>query len=241
MEKSIEEVELKFHNKDLPNFPGYNYKPEFRPLKMTDAILLAPMMRKEGRSIGTYLGGYSVPDQWNLKETQKWVSQSINSNDFPAFHYLFLCGPNTVVGMGSIMKYGDSLLECQLVLSVFGSHQGRGWGKVIASTLKHIAFDVWGFEAIYWINDATNRASTKLSQEMGFGLETTYSDNNIMGTKGSGLWYRWICHRPEGMFPGILQGADLEYWGTPKSEGLLKAVIAAKESESMDLSQAASE
>ena len=227
--KHIEEVELKFRSGENGNFPGYDYPAEFRPMKMTDAILLAPIMRREGRTIGTYLGGYSVPNQWNIKDTQKWVSSCVLSSEFPSFHYLFLCGPNNVIGIGSIMKFGDDPRVCQFVISVFGKHQGKGWGRAIAKTLQGIAFDVWGFEKIYWLNDITNRRSTKLAQSLGFALEESYSDNYRLGTSGTGLWFRWSMARPSDMFPGVLQGADMNYWMTPKSAEMLKAVIHAKD------------
>jgi len=223
-----EEVELRFRNTDLPNHPGYNYPPEFRPMKISDATLLAPLMRKDGKTIGTYLGGYSSPNQWNIKDTQRWVSRSVTSSEFPSVHYLFLCGPNNVVGMGSITKFGDDPTVCQLVIAVFGKHQGKGWGQLIASTLKALAFEVWGFSAIYWLNDVTNRASTVIAQKMGFKLDQTYENKHILGTHGTGLWYRWVLERPEGLFPGVLQGANLDYWKTPKNSAMLRAVISSK-------------
>jgi len=115
------------------------------------------------------------------------------------------------------------------VISVFGKHQGKGWGRVIAATLKGIAFEVWGFEKIFWINDVTNRRSTKLAQSLGFVLEESYSDNYRLGSSGTGLWFRWSMERPAGMFPGVLQGADLDYWAAPKTTEMLKVVIQAKE------------
>jgi RimJ/RimL family protein N-acetyltransferase len=226
--KSLEEVELAFRMQDTPNFPGYCYPPEFRPLKMMDSRILAPILKKEAKTIRTYLSDYQNADKWNLKDAQKFVSMRINDPKFPSFHYLFLCGPQ-VVGIGSIEPYGSSYTDCQIVLAVFGSHQGKGWGRVIAQTLQQIAFQVWGFERIYWINDATNIASSRLAQAIGCKLEESYEDNFILGENGTGLWYRWVAERPsERLAPGILQGAPLEYWSDTRSAGMLEALISSR-------------
>ena len=128
--------------------------------------------------------------------------------------------------MGSLVPYGSNPNDCQVILTVFGSHQGRGWGKVVAQTLKQIAFQVWGFDRLFWLNDSTNIPSSRLAQSIGCELDSIYEDNFILGEKGSGLWNRWVAYRPHPLLhPGILQGASLDYWSQPKSEMLLKALI----------------
>lgn len=230
--KTLEEVELGFRKQDTPNFPGYNYPPEFRPLKMMDSRILAPILKRDAKTIRTYLGSYQNADRWNLKDAQRFVASRVNDPKFPSFHYLFLCGKE-VVGMGSLEAYGDNFKDCQVVLAVFGSHQGRGWGKAIAQTLQQIAFQIWGFERLYWINDATNIASSKLAQAIGCKLEETYEDNFILGENGTGLWYRWVVQRPgERLAPGILQGAPVEYWQQLKSHGMLEAIVSSRNASS---------
>lgn len=226
--KTLEEVELGFRNPDLENFPGYNYPPTFRPMRMTDSSVLAPIVRRDAKSIRTYLGSFQNAHLWNLKSAQAFVASRLNSDDFPNFHYLFFCGPE-LVGMGSLAPYGDDPMDCQIILAVFGSHQAKGWGEAIAKTLKGVAFQIWGFNRIVWINDATNFASSKLAQKIGAHLEEMYEDDFILGEKGTGLWYRWAVDRPhERLAPGILQGASLEYWSQPKSSGLLQRVVASQ-------------
>ncbi len=227
--KSLEEVELGFRKPEPTNFPGYNFPAEFRQLKMMDARILAPILKRDAKSIRTYLGSYQHADKWHLKDAQKFVASMLNDKTFPSFHYLFLCG-NDVVGIGSLEPYGDNYKHCQIVLAVFGSHQGRGWGGAIAKTLQQVAFQIWGFEKLYWINDATNFASSKLAQGIGCRLDEAYEDKFILGENGTGLWYRWVCDRPsERLAPGILQGAPEEYWQQPKSSAMLQAVVKARQ------------
>jgi len=232
--KTLEEVELGFRQADLPNFPGYNYPPEFRPMRMTDSRILAPIIRRDAKSIRTYLGSFQRAHLWNMKDAQSFVSSRLSDDSFPNFHYLFFCG-NELVGMGSLVPYGDDVRDCQIILAVFGSHQGRGWGEAIANTLKQVAFQIWGFNRMYWINDATNIASSKLAQKAGCSLEETYEDDFILGESGTGLWYRWVAERPhERLAPGILQGAPIEYWSQPKSSGLLAQIVATQKGSSQD-------
>jgi RimJ/RimL family protein N-acetyltransferase len=225
--KSQEEIELEFRDGDsIGNFPGYSARLEFRPLRKTDAVLLAPVFRSSAKSIRTYLSTYQHADRWWLKDTQAFVSACVN-DDFPSMHYLFLIG-NQVVGLASFHTFGNSLKEVQVVLAVFGDHQGKGIGKSVAVTMKKLAFEVWGFNKLWWIVDATNRPSIRLAKAIGCHFDSTFEEATKHGESGSGLWSRFVVERDPDSAPAILQGAPIDYWTEPKSAGLLKAVIEAK-------------
>ena len=226
MNISNQEKELELR-KERPNHPGYSYPIQFRPIRMTDTRLLGPVFRKESKSIRTYLGSYQHADKWNVGDVQKFVSALVDPKTFPSLHYLFTIG-NQVVGIGSLEPYGSDPRNTQIVLAVFGGHQGKGIGKAIANTLHYLAFQVWGFDRLYWINDATNFASSKLAQNLGLSLEETYEDDFKYGERGSGLWYRWTSIRPENVGEGILQGEDINYWSTPTALSTLEQVIRSK-------------
>jgi RimJ/RimL family protein N-acetyltransferase len=223
--ESLEEIELKFRNSEISNFPGYKHPPQFRPLDRSDSLKLSPILRKNSKSISTYLSKFSNSDKWGFKDANSFVLRLLRDQRFPSFHYVFTCG-GEIVALGSLVSYGEDKDCCQVVLAVFGDHQGKGWGKVVAQTLIRIAFDIWGFDRLYWINDATNIASSRLAQGIGCELDAMYEDSHIMGDSGSGLWMRWVAYRPhEEMAPGVLQGAPIEYWVMPKSINLLEAKI----------------
>jgi RimJ/RimL family protein N-acetyltransferase len=158
-----------------------------------------------------------------MKDTQAFVSACVN-DDFPSMHYLFLIG-NQVVAIASFHGFGENLNDVQVVLAVFGQHQGKGIGKAVAKTMKKIAFEVWGFRSLWWIVDATNRPSMKLAQEIGCYRDSTFEESVKHGESGSGLWHRFVVDRDPSLAPGILQGASMEYWSEPKTAGLLRAVI----------------
>jgi RimJ/RimL family protein N-acetyltransferase len=225
-EENNEEIELKFRSSQA-NYPGYSARLKFRPLKITDTQLLSPIFKKEAKSIRTFLGSYQNADKWDFSDSQKFVSHMVNTEKFPSMHYLFLIGKE-VVGIGSLEPYRSNPKDVQVVLAVFGHHQGKGIGQSIAATLKAVAFEVWGFERLLWLNDVTNHASSKVAQSLGLALEASYEDNFLYGEKGTGLWYRWSMHRPIDLPPGVLQGANLEYWSSHKSESMLRAVLDSK-------------
>ena len=221
--RSQEEVELKFRNENTPNFPGYSAPLQFRPLRKTDGLLLTPVFRSSAKSIRTYLSAFQYSDRWWLKEAQAFVTACVK-DEFPSMHFLFTIDERPVA-LGSLHPFGDNIDEVQIVLAVFGSHQGKGIGKAVAETLKQVAFDIWGFSRVWWIVDATNRPSMAVAQRIGCYWDSTFEEESKYGEKGSGLWNRFVIDRPENSPQGILQGASLEYWSIPKSPGMLKAVI----------------
>ena len=228
--KTQEEIELEFRDEEtVKNFPSYSAKLEFRPLRKSDAVLLAPVFRSSAKSIRNYLSSYQHADRWWLKDTQAFVSACVN-DDFPSMHYLFMIG-NQVVALASFHSFGSHPHDIQVVLAVFGEHQGRGIGKAVAKTMKKLAFEVWGFRSLWWIVDATNRPSMRLAQEIGCHRESTFEEEAKHGEAGSGLWHRFVVDRDDTLAPAILQGAPLEYWSEPKTAGLLKAVIASRDNE----------
>jgi RimJ/RimL family protein N-acetyltransferase len=225
--KSQEEIELKLRDSEkVPNFPGYSARLEFRALRKTDGLLLAPVFKTSAKSIRTYLSDYQNAQHWWLKDTQEFVRACV-SDDFPTQHFLFTIGGRPVA-LGSFHSYANQLNEVQIVLAVFGTNQGKGVGSSVAETLKTIAFDVWGFDRVWWIVDATNRASMRLADKIGCTWDSTFEDEKKYGELGSGLWHRYVVDRDPNSIDGILQGASIDYWSLPKSPGMLKAVLGAR-------------
>jgi RimJ/RimL family protein N-acetyltransferase len=221
--KKLEETELQFRDSEKPNHRGYNHRLEFRPLKITDSRLLAPVLKQNAASIRTYLSTYQHADRWYLKDTQKFVSACVN-DDFPRLHFLFLIG-NDPVGLASFYEYGDNPREIQVVIAVFGNHQGRGIGKNMAITLKKVAFEVWGFEKLWWLVDASNEASIALAKSIGCVVIRSWKSEAKTAEAESGNWLAMRVDRDRDLPPAVLQGAPIQYWNTPKTPGMLKAVI----------------
>lgn len=222
--KTIEEIELQFRD-DRPNFAGYSHPIEFRPLKITDSALLTPVFKKHGKEIRGCLGAFHNAHAWQLSDAQKFVSASVNA-EFPSMTWLFFIGKE-LVGMGSLHAYQDSMWDVQIVLAVFGEHQGKGIGSTIGATLKQISFEVWGFNSFWWLVDATNFASCKAAEKVGLSFSHAWEDKVKRSEQESGLWFAFTEQRPSGLADGILQGAPLAYWQESKTSSLLRAVIEA--------------
>lgn len=235
--KSQEELELEFRDgSKIPNFPGYSHRLEFRALQKSDATLLAPSFKGSAKTIRTYLSEFQYADRWNLKNTQAFINACLN-DDFPAMHYVFTIG-NRPVAFASFHSFGESLTEIQIILAVFGDHQGKGIGKAVAHTLKKVAFEIWGFERIWWVVDATNRSSMKIASSIGCEWDSTFEGDFKHGESGSGLWHRYVVERDHSLAPGVLQGADVEYWSSIKSSGMLEAVISSRSEKSSQMTEA---
>lgn len=215
-----EEAELRVRE-DRPNFEGYKHPLTFRPLKLTDTSILAPVMKKSAPYIKGYIHWGTYASKWNFSDVQSFVSARVH-DDFPRFHFLFLIG-NQPVAMGSLAPM-PSKMDTQISLVVFHPHQGRGIGPVVVKTLEWYAFNVWGFSNLWYQYDATNKNSQKLAKKMEFEFVKTFEDQ-ISAEEESGLWFSHKKPRPEDAPKGILQGEDIAFWSTPKNPGVLRAII----------------
>jgi RimJ/RimL family protein N-acetyltransferase len=232
--KTLEEIELQFRD-ERPNFPGYSHPIQYRPIRITDSALLTPVFKKHGKEIRGYLGAFHNAHAWQLSDAQKFVSASVNA-EFPSMTWLFFIGKE-LVGMGSIHSYQNSMQDVQIVLAVFGEHQGKGIGSTIGATLKQVAFEVWGFNSFWWLVDATNYASRKAAEKVGMSFSHSWEDEVKHSEQESGLWFAYKQDRPSGLADGVLQGASLSYWQESKTSSMLRAVIqAARLGESADQS-----
>lgn len=220
--KSKEEIELELASQK-PNWPGYSGALEFRPLRFEDSRLLIPVIKKDKGVLSAYLSKFRGSTNWNIHDAQKLVSSLVNGN-WPEATYLFHIN-NEPIGMISIGGVTE-LDECQLVIGVFKGHQGKGFAKAMTKTILKITEEVWGFSKTWWFVDATNESSKQVANKSGFILHSHYEElDRHSPDKSSGVYLRLVKNRPEGLAPGILQGADLDYWSTSKNASLLKAVI----------------
>jgi RimJ/RimL family protein N-acetyltransferase len=223
-EMSLEETELELR-KTKPNWPSYNGPLEMRLLTKSDAVLLTPIFKKHGNQMRSYLGYFHNAKHWTFRDANKFVQESLNA-DFPSFTYLFQID-GEIVGMGSLAPYANSVKDVQIILAVFGHHQGKGIAKAIEETLIYVSFHVWGFDSFWHLVDASNIPSIKIAEANGLKLSHTWTDK-IHAEKETGEWLAYSVERPEGLPEGVLQGAPISYWHETRSDQLLQAVIEAR-------------
>jgi len=219
--KSQEELELELRNQNLPNWPGYNHKLEFRELKHQDAPLLAPVIRSDRSNLATFLLMFYGHKNWSIKSATGFVSNLLKQG-WPSMTWLFHIGGEPV-GLISTGRE-EHPKECQLIITVFSRHQGKGIASAMTTTILKVLEEVVGFERVWWHVDAANFASLKVAQKSGFQLLDGY-DTGIKTKESSGYFHRLVKSRPTGLAPGILQGATLEYWWAAKDPALLEMVV----------------
>lgn len=201
---------LDIQNETKPvNFPGYNFPAEFRRLKPTDTLALSKVIRKSRKSLMNYLQWADNSANWGFAQIQKWVMKHINSTDPYRDHFVFLINKE-IVGMCSTAPVGIPD-QIQLSYWVADGHQGKGIGTAMAVTIEDFAFRVIGWSAVQINHDATNRASGKIPQKLGYQWNGTFEGDNFARSE-TGFWYSWIKYRPEGLPAGMLQGEDPDYF-----------------------------
>jgi len=223
--KSREEIELEL-SRQPPNWPGYSGRLEFRTLRFEDSRLLIPVIRKDKGVLSAYLSKFRGSTHWNIHDAQRLVSSLVNA-EWPETTYLFYI-QNEPIGLMTIGGVNE-LDECQLILAVFAGHQGKGFATAMTKTILKITEEVWGFSKTWWFVDATNRASIKVANKSGFTFHSHYEESDRRSPdKSSGFYYRLVKNRPDGLAPGVLQGADVEYWNVGKNQSILEVVIESK-------------
>lgn len=218
--KTREEHELEMRSLK-ENYPSYAHPLEFRPLKLTDTLMLAPVMKRSANYIKGYVHWGTSAKNWAFKDVQNFVSARMR-DEFPRFHFVFLIGKEPVA-LGSLAPM-DSPYDAQVSLAVFHPHQGKKIGEAVVKTLEWYAFVVWGFHNLYYQYDATNKNSQKLANRCGFTFSHSFEQAKTAELE-SGLWISHKKTRDPNYPDGIFQGADLEYWGIPRDPKLLEDIV----------------
>lgn len=219
--RSLEEIELQFRNNNVPDWPGYNGKLEFRGLKHEDSRLLIPILKSDKGNLAIFLGKFHGHKQWNLKSAQGLVSGLLREN-WPSMTWLFHINGEPI---GLVSTASETLAnECQLIISVFSKHQGKGFATAMTKSILKITEEVFGFEKTWWHVDAANRPSINVAQKCGFELFDSY-ETKAGNKEATGLYLRLVKERPSGLSDGILQGASMEYWWVAKDPGVLSVIV----------------
>jgi RimJ/RimL family protein N-acetyltransferase len=193
---------------EASNWPGYDYPLAFRFLKETDAAILYPVMKRSGNAVKGYIEWGSDVASWSMNELAKWV-RACATDDRPRCHLLFSIGTE-VVGIGSLAPFGHPR-NVQVALWVAEGHQGKGIGKWICTILEFYAFNVFGYEQLFYNHDSSNRSSGKLPSALGFVWSGTFDDKKHAQHE-TGFWFSWKKVRPAELPPGAIDTGDFSFW-----------------------------
>jgi len=217
------ELERQFRG-DAPNFPGFDAPIEFRPLKNSDTVLLAPILKRYGNQLSEFLADYTFAANWDFRNANNYV-RGLLDEPFPRFSYLFLIGKQ-IVGMAYTGEWGNSVYDTQIVLWVHPKHQGKRIGNSIGHTIRKVMLEIWGMNSFNWIVAETNTPSIKVAESLGLELAEKFI-GEIHAKGETGEWRRYVQYRDESM-KGILQGEQsLAAWTGVRNASTLDAILKA--------------
>ena len=218
------ELELEFRG-NRPNFQGYGYPLEFRPLKISDTVLLTPILKKYGKQLSEYLADYTFAADWDFRNANNYVRGLLNE-PFPRYSYLFMIG-NQIVGMAYTGEWAGSIYDTQIVLWVHPKHQGKRIGQAIGHTIRKVMLEIWGMNSFNWVVAETNEASIRTAEALGLELEEKFL-GEIHAKGETGEWRRYVQYRDESV-NGILQGEQsLAAWVGNRNLSALDTILKAK-------------
>lgn len=189
-------------------WPGYDFPLACRELRATDAQHLFPVMKRSAKMLRGYIEWAKYAPNWDFKTVQQFVNDHVNS-EYPRFHLIVTCG-RQVVGFASLAPMSNPR-HIQVALWVGLGHQRRGIGHWIVKILEFYAFNVYGYDKVFYQHDATNRASGTLPQSSGYRFDHTFEEE-IHAEKESGFWYSWVKDRPAGLPPGYIDTGHFGTW-----------------------------
>ena len=192
----------------LANWPGYDFPLACRLIQDGDAQYLFPVMKRSAKSLSGYIGWAKYAPGWDFKTVAAFVRDHVES-PLPRWHLIFTIGKE-VVGFGSIAPI-DHPRDVQVALWVGLGHEGKGIGKWIVTVLEWYAFQVFGYDQLYYQHDATNRKSGVLPKKLGFTYSHSF-ETEKEAKKESGFWFSWVKERPEGLPPGLIDTGDWGKW-----------------------------
>jgi len=208
MSNATEEMRSKGNSE---NFPGFDLPLEFCPIRPKHKPALIKAVWASHKHLRGYIGWAKYARSWNAKTISKFVDDHINA-PLPDQHFVFLIGKE-IVGLGSLIG-AYTAHDAQIALWTTSGYQGKGIGKAMVETLEYIAFNVWGFQTLYYEHDFTNEASKRLPQKCGFKFSHS-RDIEKSAEMESGFWFSWKKYRPEGLPDAIIQGRPIEDFTTP--------------------------
>ena len=217
------ELEMEFRG-NRPNYPGYDFPLEFRPLKISDTVLLTPILKKHGKQLSEYLADYTFATDWDFRNANNYVRGLLNE-PFPRYSYLFMIGKQ-IVGMAYTGEWGNSIYDSQIVLWVHPNHQGKGIGHAIGHTIRKVMLEIWGMDSFHWVVAETNIPSIKTAESLGLELAEKFI-GETHANRETGEWRRYVQSRDESV-KGILQGEQsLALWTGDRNASALDAILKA--------------
>jgi ribosomal protein S18 acetylase RimI-like enzyme len=164
--KMIINTSSEFQLLKLPHqIPLANRPFTYRQLNENDVAMMYIALSRNGKHIGKHLEWVGDLEGISYHRAKELVTNFLL--DPEREHYLFFLGQK-FVGHGILVPIGDRPEHTQVILWVDEKFTGQGIGKRITRTLESIAFEEFGFEALFYRFDKNNYASGRIAEDLLF-------------------------------------------------------------------------
>ena len=181
----VEKHSAKFQLPILPQQIPFSRRPlTYRQLTEEDIAMMYIAFHRNGKHIAKHLEWVGDLKNISYQGAKNLIKSFLT--DPERHHYLFFLG-GKFVGHGLLAPVGEISEHTQIILWVEEKYTGMGIGKRITKALEEIAFDEYGYEALFYGFDSNNLASAQIAESLLFfphcerQIEPSTRDN-------SGLW-----------------------------------------------------
>jgi len=162
----VEKHLAKFQLPILPQQIPFSRRPfTFRKLTEDDIAMMYIAFHRNGKHIAKHLEWVGDLENISYQGAKNLIESFLL--DPERQHYLFFVG-GKFVGHGMLVPIGERPEHTQVILWVEEKYTGQGIGKRITRTLEAIAFEEFGFEALFYRFDRNNHASRKIAEDLLF-------------------------------------------------------------------------
>lgn len=185
-----------------PNYPGFNHPLYMRRIQPRDSVEFQRIIRDSREHLEGYIGWAEHSAKWDFQNINQFVMDHVNA-ELPREHFVFTLG-SQIVALGSLAPMPDPM-TIQLALFVRQGFTGKGIAKSVTVSLENYAFEVVGYEQVYYNCDYSNVASSAIPKALGYEYVDLFEVPKSAKDE-TGIWMSYKKDRDINLPPGILQG-----------------------------------
>ncbi len=189
-----------------PNYPGFNHPLYMRRIQPRDSVEFQRIIRDSRDHLEGYIGWAEHSAKWDFQNINQFVMDHVNA-ELPREHFVFTLG-SQIVALGSLAPMPDPM-TIQLALFVRKGFTGKGIAKSVTKSLENYAFEVVGYEQVFYNCDYSNVASYSVAKTLGYEYVDLFEVPKSAKDE-TGIWMSFKKDRDLNLPPGILQGLPAE-------------------------------
>ena len=156
----------------------------YRELNQNDVAMMFIALTRNAKHIAKHLDWVGDLESMGYQGARNLITTFLL--DPERHHYLFFLG-GKFVGHGLLAPVGEIPEHTQIILWVEEKYTGMGIGKRITKALEEIAFDEYGYEALFYGFDSNNLASAGIAESLLF-FPHCQREIETRTIHNSGLW-----------------------------------------------------